>query len=315
VLGNDLWRRRFGADAAFVGRVLELNGSPARVIGVMPADFHPIRMSNPAEVPQLFTQAEYNRSEVEKCHTCSRTGRTIARLSPGASAASASAELTAISRDLARRFPADASRYSTVVALPLRDRLVGQIRRALWILFGAVTFVLLIACANVAGIQLARAHARSREFVVRGALGGSRAKLVRQLLIENVVLAAAGGLTGALAAPAITSFLVSRAPAELPRLEDVHVDARALAFALAATFVTGVVFGLLPALSASRVDVNQALKRGSGAGGRAPGARLHTAVVAVAVALAFALAVVTGLLGRTVIKLGRSMPASMAGIC
>jgi putative ABC transport system permease protein len=303
VLGYDLWRRRFNEDPAIVGRVLDIAGRPARVIGVLPSDFHPIHMSNPAEVPQLFTQAEFDPREVEECHTCSRSGRIIARLAPAVSATSASAELTAISRDLARKFPSDPSRYATVLAEPLLDRLVGPVRRALWILFGAVTFVLLIACANVAGIQLARSRARSREFAVRSALGGSRAALIRQLLIENVVLAAVGGAAGTAVVPAITAFLVSRAPAALPRLDDVYVDGRALAFALLATLATGVLFGLLPALSASRTDVNEALRRGSGGGARASSAPLGTAVVTVGAALAFALAVVTGLLGRTVVRL------------
>jgi putative ABC transport system permease protein len=303
VLGYDLWRRRFGADASIVGRVLDLGGRPARVIGVLPSDFHPIHMSNPAEVPQLFTQAEFDPIELATCHTCSRSGRIIARLTPSVSAASASAELTRISRDLARMFPADGSRYPTVLAVPLLDRLVGPVRHAMWLLFGAVMFVLMIACTNVAGIQLARSKARSREFAVRSALGGSRATLIRQLLIENVVLAGAGGAAGTLSAPGITAFLVSRAPAELPRLDDVYVDGRALAFALVATLATGVLFGLLPALWASRTDVNEALKRGSGVATRASAGRLGTTVVSVAAALAFALAAGTGLLGRTVIQL------------
>lgn len=303
ILGYDLWHRRFGSNPGIVGSVLDLNGRPARVIGVLPPDFHPIHMSNPAEVPQLFTQAEFNPIDVEKCHACSRSGRIVARLAPSVSAASASAELTGITRDLARIFPSDGSRYLTVAAVPLLDGLVGPVRRALWILFGAAAFVLLIACANVAGIQLARSRGRNRELAVRSALGGSRATLIRQLLTENVLLALVGGTAGALTAPAITAFLVSRAPAELPRLDDVHVDGRALAFALFATLATGIVFGLLPALSASRLDVNHALTRGSGAGARASGARLGTAVVSVAVALAFALAVVTGLLARTMVQL------------
>ena len=305
VLGYELWRRRFGADPAIVGRTIQLNAQPVRVIGVLPSDFHPIHMSNPAEIPELFRTADYAPADVAACHSCSRSGRILARLRPSVGASAASNDLTSIVRDLARTYPGDRSAAVTVHAEPLLDSLVAPIRGALWILFGAVALVLLISCTNVAGMQLARATARQREFAVRGALGGSRGRLIAQLLTENLLLAGLGGVLGVITAPAVVSLLVAHAPRELPRLDDVHVDARVLAFALVTTVVTGVVFGLLPALAGSRADLNEVVKRSAGIAGRAAGARLRNSVVVVAMALAFALVAGTGLLVRTLMNLQR----------
>lgn len=299
VLGNDVWRRRFGSDPGIVGRVLNLTGRPTRVIGVLPASFHPIHMSNPAEVPQVFTTADYDPLEIERCHPCARDGFVIARVTSSGDPSGVSAELTEIDRELARQYPKDGWRYTAVGAEPLLERLVGPVRRSLWIVFGAVFFVLLIACANVAGIQLARASGRTREFAVRSALGGSRRQLIVQTLVENLLLALAGGAAGAMTAPFVVSILVARAPRELPRLEDVRVDGTVLGFALATTIVTGLVFGMIPAMTATRVDLNDVMKRTTGFTGRTAGSRLRRAVVVIAVALSFVLVAGTGLIGRS----------------
>ena len=195
ILSHDLWSRRFGADPLIVGRALELNAQRYRVIGVLPADFHALRMTNPAEIPQVFAPAEYDPGEAALCRGC-RGGRVIARLKPSITTRQARAELNAVMREIVREYPADYAHDTSVRLEPLLDQLIGPVRLVLWVLLGAVAFVLLIACANVASLQLARATTRAREFALRAALGGGRVRLAVQLLIENLLLAALGGVAG-----------------------------------------------------------------------------------------------------------------------
>ena len=298
ILSHDFWTVRFGADSHITERSLQLRGQPYRVIGVLPADFHPLRMSNPAEIPQFFSPAGYDPKEAAQCHSCFG-GRVIARLRPSTIVSQAGTELNAVMREIAGEYPADYARDSAVRVMPLMDELIGPVRIALWVLFGAVAFVLFIACTNVASLQLARATARRKEFALRVALGGGRSRLVAQLLIENLLLAVIGGAAGLLVGLLGASAIASFAPRELPRLDEIHMDGRVLLFALSITVLTGFVFGTAPAWSASRVDVNDALKRTGGVAGRASGGGLRNALVILDVALAFALVVATGLLGRS----------------
>ncbi|HEV8346194.1 MAG TPA: ABC transporter permease [Vicinamibacterales bacterium] len=298
ILSHELWSRRFGADPSIVGRLLQLNAAPYRVIGVLPADFHPLRMSNPAETPQFFSPAGYDEGEATLCRTC--YGATvIARLKPSMTVGAASAELQAVMHAIAREYPSDYAPDTSVRVAPLRDELIGSVRMALWVLFGAVALVLLMACANVASFQLARATARTKEFALRAALGGGRSRLIRQLLTENLLLAVVGGAAGVLVGSLGTAAIVSFAPRELPRLDEIHMDGRVLLFALSISLLTGLAFGTMPAWSASRVDVNEALKRSGGVAGRSSGSRRRHALVVIDLALAFALVVATGLLGRS----------------
>jgi putative ABC transport system permease protein len=299
ILGHDLWSRRFGADPHIVGRVLQLNAQPYRVIGVLPADFHALRMTNPAEIPQVFVAAEYDPREAALCRSCFG-GRVIGRLKPSITAGQAGVELNAVMREIAREYPADYVRDTSVRVEPLLDQLIGPVRFVLWVLLGAVAFVLLIACANVASLQLARATARGREFAVRAALGAGRVRLAAQLLVENLLLAVLGGAAGVLVGSVGVSVIASLAPRELPRLDEIHVDARVLLFALAVSVSTGLVFGMVPAWFASRADVNHALKRTGGLPGRSSGGRLRNALVVMDLALAFVLVLGTSLLGRSV---------------
>ena len=247
-----------------------------------------LRMTKPPRVPQFFALAGEGYD-----------GRVIARLKPSMTSGQANAELGAVIRDIARQFPAEYARDATLRVQPLLDDLTGPLRQLIWFLFGAVGFVLAIACANVASLQLARAAARTREFATRSALGGGRMRLVSQLLIESLVLAIAGGAAGVLAGLAGTRAIVSLAPRELPRVDEIQMDGGVLLFTLAITLITGIVFGVAPAWMAARVGVNDMLKRTSGLTGRATGNRLRHALVVVNVALAFALIVATGLLVRS----------------
>ena len=298
ILTHDLWMDRFDGDVNTIGRTLNLNAEPYRVIGVLPPDFHSLRMTNPAEIPQFFALAGegYN-------------GRVIARLKPSVTSGQANAELGAVMRDIARQYPAEHAGDTTLRVQPLLDDLTGPLRQSLWLLFGAVGLVLAIACANVASLQLARAATRTREFATRAALGGGRMRLVSQLLIESLVLAVAGGAAGALLGSVGTRAIASLAPRELPRVDEIQMDAGVLLFALAITLLTGAVFGVAPAWMAARADVNHMLKQSSGVTGRAAGQKLRHALVVVNVAFAFALVLATGLL----VKSFRNLNAVDAG--
>ena len=302
ILTHPFWSQRFAADPAIVGRLLPIDGQEYRVVGILPPDFHPLRMNNPAETPQFFAPAGFDVRQAAACHVCGER-RAIARLTPAPSANDAASELTAIARELSRDDPAYDSRDVSIRVDLLQDALVRPVRTTLWMSWSAVLCVLLIACANVASLQLVRANARSREFAVRTALGGARSRLIAQSLIENLVLAVIGGVAGVFVGIAATWAIAGWAPRELPRFDELRVDGAVLLFTLAMTAITGLVFGMVPAWSASRVDVNHALKSTGGVAGRSSGGRVRDALVVIDLALAFALVVVTGLLGRSVYNL------------
>jgi putative ABC transport system permease protein len=289
LLGDALWRQRFGADPRIVGKSIIVDGEPHAVVGVMPSAFQ-----FPAQ-SQLWLPATETLSERDR----GRHGfGVIARLRPGVTLSGAERELRDIARRLEDQHPgSNADRTARLETA--EQAIVGDVRPALLVLLGAVALVLLIACANVANLLLMRAASRGREVAVRSALGAGRGRLVRQYLVESVALAVAGGALGLLVAVWGVDFLVNAAPPNIPRLDEVGVDARALAFMLAVALATGVVVGIAPALRGSRVDLASTLKEGARGtvGGR--GNRLRRALVIGEVALSVVLVAGAALLVRS----------------
>jgi putative ABC transport system permease protein len=300
VLGHGLWQRTFGGDPNVVGKTVLLNSRPYTVVGVMPPDFQPLPSS------LVNADAQFYRPVAEKHDNEDRSARhlrAIARLKPGVSLATAQSEMTVIAGRLEQEYPRHNTGYG-VHLVSIGEDTVGGLRKTLLVMFGAVALVLLIACANVGNLLLARSAARQKEIAIRAALGAARGRLVRQLLTESVMLAMAGGALGLLFAAWGTSLVQSLGSKVNPMLSDIPVDLRVLGFTVAISLLTGIVFGLAPALHTSKLDLNEALKEG----GRSSGAgaarnRLRSALVVSEVAMALVLLISAGLLIKTVIRL------------
>jgi putative ABC transport system permease protein len=298
VLSHRLWSRRFGSDPSMVGREIRLSGRPYEVIGVMPASFDFTAQSEELWVPIAFT-AERKAQHDEHSY------RVYGRLKPNATSAQALAELKRNAEDLRVRFPRDDAELGFTVT-SVMEEMIGDYGQRLFILLGAVGFVLLIACGNIANLLLARGAARSGELAIRAALGAGRARIVRQLLTESLVLALGSALVGlALAAWGIQA-LVAAAPDGVPRLEQTALDPRVVGFTLIITLASAILFGLAPALRAAKSDVQSVLKeggRGAGMGGVRD--RLRTGLIIAELALALLLLVGAGLLIRSSLALQR----------
>ncbi|HKG96141.1 MAG TPA: ABC transporter permease [Gemmatimonadaceae bacterium] len=300
VLGHGFWQRHFAGDPGVLGKKITLGGRPATVIGVMPAGFTFGRSTAELWAPfGLDPSLDYRKI----------TGRymeVVARLKPGVTPGQAHAEMKALAARLEQQFP-DFNAHWSANVVPLEEQVVGGIRRALLVLAGVVGFVLLIACANVANLMLARAAARQREIAVRTALGASAWRVVRQMLTESVVLSIAGGALGLVLALWGTSALVAAAPAALPRVQEVTVDARVLAFTVAVSLAAGVLFGLVPAWQATRASMHATLKEGA-RGSSAGGGRTRGALVISQVALSLVLLVGAGLMIKSFARLTAVSP-------
>jgi predicted permease len=300
VLSDGVWQREFGGDRGVIGRTLALDGREYQIVGVLPADFHfpPLRQAD------VLLPMAMNAWEKEFRGTYWVT--VVGRLAPGATVQQAQAELDVASpRIHARSNEHDGWHME---ARPLLEDLVGPVTPALTALLGAMLLALLIACANVASLLLARGMSRQRELAIRAALGASRGALVWHLLVEALVLAALGGLLAALAAPWLLDALVALAPADLPRLDEVRIDGAVMAFALSAAMGAGLLAGLVPALQLTSPDLMTSLRSGAGATGRS---RARTALVVGETALAFVLATGAGLMIRTLASL-LDVPSGLA---
>ena len=305
ILSNGLWQRRFGSNSRIIGEPVTLNNQTYTVVGVMPAGFQfPVGfgylgkvLNDPVDlyVPIAATANEARRGSFS--FFC------IGRLKHGVNFDQARTEMTAIEGRIVEQYPGENSGIG-ISLIPTHEQTVKEIRPALLVLLGAVAFLLLIACTNIANLLLARAASREREIAIRTALGASRVRVLRLLLTESVILSLAGGLLGLLLALWGTDALMALAPDNIPRLSEVGVDGRVFGFTLAVSILTGIVFGLVPAIHASKPDLNEALKEGArGLTGGIAGKRIRNVLVAVEVALSLVLLIGAGLMIRSFSRL------------
>ena len=316
ILSHAFWQRRFGGDPSVIGQALKIDGNSYNIVGVMPADFSlsyevmptvgvsaqtDVLMSLPMNAEALSSQGDENYN-------------VMARLKPGVSIAQAQAELDSVVRGLEQQYPDHypASRRFSFSITPLLDQVVGDVRPALLVLLGAVGCVLLIACANVANLLLARAAAREKEIAIRTAIGAGRWRLVRQLLTESVLLAGMGGATGLLIAVWGIDGLRWLSPGHIPRLQNIAIDGRVLCFTFAVVLFTGILFGLAPALRASRVNLSATLKEGGRSLVGSGNHRLRNLLVVAEVALSLVLLIGAGLLIRSFVRVQQVEPGFAA---
>jgi predicted permease len=307
VLSHRLWQRRFGADRAIQGKTITLNGDSYTVVGVMPPDFEMPRIGGIGfEEPELWSPFAPDLSQ------WGRSGRSvdaaIGRLKTGTALPEAQAEMSGIGRALQQQYP-DSNLNAGVGVVSLREQLVSGVRTPLLIFLVAVGFVLLIVCANVANLQLARSAARQKEMAIRASLGASRLRIIRQLLTESLLLSFLGAGFGLLLSLWATDFLVALGSDSIPHLGKIGIDSRVLLFTILISALAGILFGLAPALYASRLDLNEALKEGGGKGaGGASRSRLRGALVVSEIALSLLLLTGAGLLIKSFLRLQEVNP-------
>ena len=300
ILSEGFWKRRFGAAPSTVGRTLELDGTAYSIIGVVPGKLPPLHNDGVYTPLAQFSDPEFRNRNV----SLGTVG--IARLRSGMTLAQARADMESVARNLASAYP-DEDKDTHIYVAPLKEDLTGQVAPLLFMLLGAVGFVLLIACANVANLMLVRSTARVREFAIRAALGASAGRLIRQLLTEALCLSTVGGALGLLLAAASTRAALSAVPRALPRADDVHLSATVLLFALLISILTGVIFGLAPAVRAAPADLHETLKEG-GRGASGLRHRAQNIFVVAEFALALVLLAGAGLMIRTLVALSDVNP-------
>ncbi|HEX8184828.1 MAG TPA: ABC transporter permease [Blastocatellia bacterium] len=280
IISNGLWKRRFGSDPNLVGQTISLNGSTFTVVGVTPASFQSPEKGDDLWIPMSFDGSDRARipSNIDAEAMKNRTMRflkSVARIKPNVTLKDAQDQMNAIAAELEKQYP-NTNTGTALNIISLKEEIVGNILPALVVLLVAVGLVLLIACSNIANLLLARAASRQKEIAIRAALGAGRGRLIRQLLTESLVLAITGGLLGLILAYAAIRLLVVVNPAKFPRLNEINIDERVLGFTLLVSLLTGVIFGLVPALQASKPDLNETLKA-EGARGSTGGVRKQLA--------------------------------------
>lgn len=296
ILSHELWQTRFASDPQIVGKQATISGRQRTIVGVMPPGFHFLDNQVRSWMPLALDPAIDYREKT------GRYLRAVARLKPAVTVQQAQGELAGIAKQLEQAFPKKNTGWGVNV-VPMHEQVVGEIRPILIVLLAAVAFVLLIACANVANLLLSRAAARQKELALRAALGATRIRLVRQMLTESVLLALMGGVLGVLLAYWGIQVLIAFGPDNIPRLNEITIDPRVLGFTFGISLLTGVLFGLIPALQASRPDLNDALKEGSrgSTGGRSR--TFRNIFVVAEVSLALVLLVGAGLMIRSFMRL------------
>jgi putative ABC transport system permease protein len=308
ILSNGFWQRRFGSDPEVIGETLILNDKHLTIVGVMPAEFSLNKEVMPTVngIRKSDVLLPMPMSETDRTNRGNEDYNIFARLKPGITVAQAQAEMDSLAEQMKQQYPANYPPNGglTISVVPLLEQVVGDIRLALYVLLGAVGFVLLIACANVANLLLARAAVRQKEIAIRAAVGASRLRILRQMLTESVLLGLVGGLVGLVIALLAVGALRVFGPENIPRLGEVGIDGRVLAFTFFVSLLTGIVFGLVPALRASRPDLNEVLKDGgrSSVGGGSFGRghhKIRNLLVISEVALSLVLLIGAGLLIRS----------------
>jgi putative ABC transport system permease protein len=295
IISHALWQRRFDGHPSAIGRAIVLSGEAHEIIGVMPEGFRP----GVIDTAELWRPRRLNLTSPARGAVVLRT---IARLKPGQSVEQTAASASLVAAQLAAAYP-EWNTGAGIALDTLHSQVVGNVEQGLFVLLGAVGFVLLIACANIANLLLARASARSREMAVRLALGAGRGRLVRQLLTESMILSIVGGLLGVLLGVWGIEALVAIAPQSAPRIGDIGLNRAVLLFAIALTLATGLLFGIVPAMHAARADVTPALKDGARGTPSRSGHRARRVLIAAEVAIALVLLVGSGLLIRTLVRL------------
>ena len=301
ILGGGFWRRKFGASLEITGKSITLNGTSYAIVGVIPAGFTFYGQDRDVYTPiGQWNDASFRDRRVDV------SAHAVGRLKPGITLSQAIADMDGIAQNLAAAYP-EADKAVGITLVSMKEDLVGNVQPLLIVLLAAVGFLLLIACANVANLLLARSMGRSREFAIRAALGASHIRVIRQLLTESIVLAGLGGAMGLLFAFWGTKAVLGTLPGALPRANEVSLDSRVLFFTIALSLFAGIIFGLAPALKTSRVDLQEILKE-SGRGLSGARHRLQGVFVAVEVAMALVLLVGAGLMVRSLSALWRVDP-------
>jgi predicted permease len=307
ILSHEFWQRRFGADPALVGTTATLGDLRLEVVGVLAPGFEMLFPPgiNVERTPDFWTPMRVNFAAGSRVNVAQRV---IGRLKDGVSIQRAQEEVDRIAADLRQQFPIKQTAGFYLRLEPLHQDLVAEVRPVILALMGAVGFVMLIACANVSNLLLVRASARERELAVRSALGGSRIRLMRQLLVESLVIAVLAAIAGMILARFSIDVLIAVGPENLPRLDHVQIDPAVVTFTVLAALVSAIVFGLVPALRASQPDIMDLLRRSGRTGNLSSGRWLRNAVVVLEVALAFVLLVGSGLMMRSFVALQRAHP-------